>query len=129
MYGQITYELTGGQTLSVYIMQTVQRRAQHTYTSCLVCTYRFDIEEMSGGAQLRTTASLDREAGKTYTMTLIARDGGSPPLADSVEIEVEVVDENDVDPVFSVSEYHFSLFESREYQNFVTFHVSHYIIH
>ena len=94
-------------------------------TTTSSCLYRFTIEETSSGAQLRTTASLDREAAQTYTMTLIAQDGGSPPLADSVEIEVEVLDENDVDPVFSVNEYRISLFEGMEYQNFVTFHVSH----
>ena len=71
-----------------------------------------------------TLGSLDREVSQRYVMTLIARDGGDPPLADSVGIEVEVSDVNDVPPVFSVTEYRFSLFESMAYDNFVTFHVS-----
>ena len=88
------------------------------------CCCRFGVEESGSGVQLKTLADLDRETASSYTMTLIAQDGGEPPLADSVRIEVTVEDENDIAPVFSVSDYHISLFEGDAYPSFVTFHVS-----
>lgn len=86
--------------------------------------YRFNVTQLSGGAQLVTLRSLDREVSQSFIMTLIARDGGQPPLTDSVRIEVEVLDMNDIAPVFSISEYRFSLSEDANHDNFVIFHVS-----
>ena len=86
--------------------------------------HRFAIDQTAAGAQLKTLQSLNREDSAIYVMTLIARDGGDPPLADSVQIEVEVQDVNDIAPVFSINEYQFELFEGTVYTNFVTFHVS-----
>ena len=79
---------------------------------------------MAGGAHLKTLADLDRESTSTYSMTLVAEDGGNPPLADSVRIEVIVQDVNDIAPMFSVDEYRIDLFEDADYLNFITFHVS-----
>ena len=78
--------------------------------------------------QLKTLSDLDRETSSSYTMTLIAQDGGDPPLADSIRIEVTVGDTNDFAPVFSVTEYRISLFEATGYLSFVTFHVSCWVI-
>ena len=81
----------------------------------------------SGGAamaQLKTLGSLDREAGKTYQLSLTARDGATPPLADTVQLLVTVEDQNDIAPVFTVASYQFSLTEGVDYTSFVIFHVS-----
>lgn len=77
-----------------------------------------------GGVQLETNRSLDREVAQTYSLSLIARNDASPPLADTVELQITVTDVNDVPPVFSVDEYRISLSETEDYINFVTFHVS-----
>ena len=47
-----------------------------------------------------------------------------PPLIDTVQIVVNVADENDEAPVFSIESFHFSLIEDQDYINFVRFHVS-----
>lgn len=87
--------------------------------------YRFILREIDGGGvQLETNRSLDREVAKTYSLTLIARNDASPPLADTVELQITVTDVNDVPPVFSVDEYRISLSETEDHTNFVTFHVS-----
>lgn len=80
-------------------------------------------EITGGGVQLETLMSLDREVAKTYSLTLIARNDASPPLADTVELQITVTDVNDLPPVFSVEEYHISLSETEDHNNFVTFHV------
>lgn len=86
--------------------------------------YRFNVIETGGGVQLATLVSLDREVAQTYSLTLIAKNDVDPPLADTVELQVTVLDTNDVPPVFSVDEYHISLSETEDHLNFVTFHVS-----
>lgn len=90
----------------------------------VVCNYRFDVEQTSNGTQLRTLGDLNREAVSTYSMTLLARDGGDPSFIDSVSIEVTVEDVNDINPVFTIDEYRVSLFEEADYTSFVIFHVS-----
>ncbi|CAK6445945.1 unnamed protein product [Pipistrellus nathusii] len=47
-----------------------------------------------------TEAPLDREAGDAYTLTVVARDRGEPPLATSKSIQVRVSDVNDNAPRF-----------------------------
>ncbi|XP_048386387.1 protocadherin-10a isoform X1 [Stegostoma tigrinum] len=52
-----------------------------------------------------TDGPLDREQGDSYTITVLARDHGSPPLASSKSIRVQVGDENDNAPRFSEASY------------------------
>ncbi|XP_047738594.1 DE-cadherin [Hyalella azteca] len=64
----------------------------------------FVIDERSG--QISTTAPLDRDMGrKEYFMTVVARDGGSPPLEGSCSFEVILEDINDNVPVFDQPSY------------------------
>uniref|UniRef100_A0AAF5PQC7 Cadherin domain-containing protein n=2 Tax=Wuchereria bancrofti TaxID=6293 RepID=A0AAF5PQC7_WUCBA len=49
---------------------------------------------------ITTTEMLDREVKSTYRLTVKAVDGGTPPLSDSIIVEIEVEDENDNAPVF-----------------------------
>ena len=48
-----------------------------------------------------TEAPLDREAGDSYTLTVVARDRGEPALSTSKSIQVQVSDVNDNAPRFS----------------------------
>ncbi|KFO38039.1 Protocadherin-10 [Fukomys damarensis] len=48
-----------------------------------------------------TEAPLDREAGDSYTLTVVARDRGEPALSTTKSIQVQVSDVNDNAPRFS----------------------------
>ncbi|XP_030047593.1 protocadherin-10 [Microcaecilia unicolor] len=54
---------------------------------------------------LVTDGALDREAHDTYSLTVVARDGGSPPLSATRAIQVHVADVNDNSPRFSQPAY------------------------
>ncbi|TSK17836.1 Protocadherin-8 [Bagarius yarrelli] len=51
-------------------------------------------------AQLVLTQKLDRELEDSYTLQLIAVDGGNPPKSGSVTVRVKVLDSNDNSPQF-----------------------------
>ncbi|KAI4899928.1 hypothetical protein NFI96_006714 [Prochilodus magdalenae] len=52
-----------------------------------------------------TDGQLDREAADSYTLTVVARDGGTPPLSTSKSVRVRVSDENDNAPHFTQPAY------------------------
>ncbi|XP_077135276.1 protocadherin-10 isoform X2 [Ranitomeya variabilis] len=52
-----------------------------------------------------TDGVLDRELGPSYTVTVLARDRGSPPLSSTKSIQVRVADVNDNAPRFSQAVY------------------------
>nr|XP_033805275.1 protocadherin-17 isoform X2 [Geotrypetes seraphini] len=52
-----------------------------------------------------TDRPLDREAQDEYNVTIVARDGGSPPLNSSKSFAVRVLDENDNAPRFNKVSY------------------------
>ncbi|XP_029448610.1 protocadherin-10 isoform X2 [Rhinatrema bivittatum] len=54
---------------------------------------------------LVTDGALDRETRDAYELTVVARDGGSPPLSASRAIQVRVADVNDNAPRFSQPAY------------------------
>ncbi|KAL8612160.1 hypothetical protein ACOMHN_012831 [Nucella lapillus] len=49
---------------------------------------------------LRLQSKLDRESRGQYHLTLVARDGGSPPRTGSIPVDIRVLDVNDNPPVF-----------------------------
>jgi len=55
--------------------------------------------------RLQLISGLDRELVDVYRMTIIAVDGGSPPLTGSTELTVRVVDVNDNSPRFEHADY------------------------
>lgn len=70
--------------------------------------FALDIKDKLDGSrelQLLLTEELDREKEDTYTMKVIAYDGGNPPRSGSVDVTVRVLDANDNDPVFDNSTY------------------------
>jgi len=48
---------------------------------------------------------LDRETVESYRLTLIARDGGDPPLSGSLALHITVTDVNDNNPEFDQISY------------------------
>lgn len=54
---------------------------------------------------------LDRERIPFYNLTIVAYDGGQPPLSASLNMKVELVDINDNSPVFEQSSYRFKVSE------------------
>ncbi|XP_075471418.1 protocadherin-10 isoform X2 [Ascaphus truei] len=52
-----------------------------------------------------TDGTLDREVATSYTVTVLARDKGSPPLSSTKSIQVQVADMNDNSPRFSQAIY------------------------
>ena len=70
----------------------------------------FLLDPLSG--IITTAASLDREQRVQYSFTVIAEDGGDPPLTGQVRVVVRVSDVNDMPPVFEMSAYHASVAEN-----------------
>ena len=71
-------------------------------------------EDVEGATELSlmVTAGLDREVTQEYEVTLIAQDGGSPPLNGSVLVQIHIVDVNDNSPVFQQGAYWASVYEN-----------------
>lgn len=59
-----------------------------------------------------TTRPLDRERRDRYTLELLCRDGGQPPLTAFLALAVNVTDANDHTPVFSQTTYTASVLEN-----------------
>ncbi|GAB1604335.1 protocadherin beta-13-like isoform X1 [Argonauta hians] len=53
--------------------------------------------------------ALDRELKDSYTLQVVARDGGSPPKEGVLDIQISVTDENDNSPTFSQDIYNVSI--------------------
>lgn len=60
---------------------------------------------------ITTSALLDRETVSGYLLTVTAKDGGTPSLSDTTDIEITVTDVNDNAPVFKNPIYHASILE------------------
>ncbi|XP_053689361.1 protocadherin-like wing polarity protein stan isoform X2 [Sabethes cyaneus] len=63
----------------------------------------FSINPQTGA--IITSAPLDRETISGYLLTVTARDGGSPSLSDTTDVEISVTDVNDNAPQFKVPLY------------------------
>ncbi|XP_018019328.1 protocadherin-like wing polarity protein stan [Hyalella azteca] len=71
----------------------------------------FTIHPSTGA--ITTTRLLDRESQGGYLLTVTARDNGKPPLADTTDVEITVVDVNDNAPVFSAASYRATVSEDK----------------
>ena len=102
--------------LGVFILQVSATDADSSANavvvySLLVESTEFVLDPHSG--ILTTRSSLDFEAANSYRLTVIARDMGTPSLNTSVQVTVNVVDENDVRPSFSESVLSVQISETR----------------
>lgn len=61
---------------------------------------------------LFTNSLLDYELYTSYQINVTATDGGSPPRSGSTSIAINVADENDNNPVFSMSTYEWTITEN-----------------
>ncbi len=71
--------------------RVVYRLDKHTPTI-------FNIDPVTG--QLSVSACLDREQQGVHTLTVFARDSGTPPLESAATVSIRVLDQNDNAPVF-----------------------------
>uniref|UniRef100_A0A8C6U7W9 Protocadherin beta-1 n=1 Tax=Neogobius melanostomus TaxID=47308 RepID=A0A8C6U7W9_9GOBI len=74
--------------------------------------FTIDVLQRADGvkyAELVLMKELDRETQSSYTVELVAADGGSPPRSGSAKITVKVTDFNDNSPVFDQSSFSVSL--------------------
>ncbi|XP_056442399.1 protocadherin-23 [Gadus chalcogrammus] len=70
----------------------------------------FSVHPQTG--QVTTTTQLDREQQPTFTLRVLARDGGSPGLSSTTTVECSVLDENDNPPRFVQTSFQVSLPEN-----------------
>lgn len=70
----------------------------------------FRVESASG--RVTTLTILDREEKSSYTIKVIAEDGGSPPLSSTATIILTVKDLNDNNPEFQPKSYYVNVFET-----------------
>ncbi|XP_048738793.2 protocadherin Fat 4-like [Ostrea edulis] len=65
----------------------------------LLTNYYFSVHETTGDIYLKR--KVDREAYEMFTLTVVARDTGFPPLSSSVSVNIQIEDINDNRPKFS----------------------------
>ena len=63
----------------------------------------FKIDQHSG--EITAKKTFDREFISDYTIIVVAKDGGEPVLSSSASVSIEIGDENDNAPVFTIEEY------------------------
>lgn len=61
---------------------------------------------------LRVSGRIDRELQSSYTLLVVARDRGEPPLSTQMRLLIQVLDENDNSPVFDPKQYSASVAEN-----------------
>ena len=69
----------------------------------------FTVDSTTG--EIRVVVSLDYESVREYSLVVVARDSGDPPLSASADVTVHVVNENDESPVFTQDLYISSVVE------------------
>ena len=57
---------------------------------------------------------LDFESAREYFLSILATDGGTPPLSNTAIVKVNVTDANDNAPVFGMTVYHAEVLEDAE---------------
>lgn len=72
--------------------------------------HKFRIDEASG--QIVLNRPLDRETTARYTLTVTARDAGTPTLSATATVTIDVLDENDNAPEFMHSESKMTVLET-----------------
>ena len=61
---------------------------------------------------MKVADPLDYESIREYMLTVLATDGGSPPLSNTAMVKINVTDANDNAPVFSMDRYRASVIET-----------------
>ncbi|XP_076872540.1 protocadherin-23 [Brachyhypopomus gauderio] len=74
----------------------------------------FNVEANSDGLNIDLVLmkKLDREIRDFYSLTIEAFDGGVPPKSGQLEVRVNILDENDNQPVFNQTEYRVEILEN-----------------
>ncbi|KAG5896560.1 hypothetical protein JTB14_010389 [Gonioctena quinquepunctata] len=77
---------------------------------------KFSVDPKSGEI---TARPLDRESQSRYSLTITARDRGTPTLQETCNLTVYVEDQNDNDPKFDLSKYSTTILENVPMDTFV----------
>jgi protocadherin delta 1 len=77
------------------------------------------VTSSSSQLQLVLTEALDRELVSQYHLTIVATDGGQPPLSATCSVVVVVSDVNDNDPIFQQSLYSADVSENATQGQFI----------
>ena len=72
-------------------------------------TNSFSLDAVTG--QIVISSPLDREAGDIVNITVAARDSGMPPLQDTIQVLVYLLDVNDFVPTFEATSFEVSVME------------------
>lgn len=75
------------------------KNAEISYSLDSISTAKFTINNKTGA--ISNIAPLDHEESSSYDITVIARDGGTPPLSSTATVKVTVNDLNDNKPRFA----------------------------
>ena len=97
---------------------TAELSVQNYYLVPEVANLGLEVRQsLDGTTQLMLVvkAPLDRESQASYSLRLVAEDGGNPPRNGSLLLNISVGDVNDSPPVFNKSSYQASLLESSGY--------------
>ncbi len=68
---------------------------------------------ISNGGDIVSNVSFDRERDSSYEILVVARDMGSPSKSGNATVLVQILDQNDNDPMFPFPQYTLSISESR----------------
>ena len=62
---------------------------------------------------------MDYESAREYFLSVLATDGGTPPLSNTAIVKVNITDANDNAPVFGMTVYHEEVSEAAEVKDVV----------
>lgn len=88
----------------------IGENARITYTMDDEFSNMFRIDSATGA--ITTAVELNREKIPGYTISVTARDNGKPPLSDTTDVEIVIIDVNDNPPIFSQTSYASSIMEN-----------------
>ncbi len=76
--------------------------------------FTLNVDPVAGSLSLVLEHSVDREVQDSYSLQLLAQDGGQPPLSGILDLQIRIVDSNDNVPTFVQRQYNVSLQEDQD---------------
>ncbi len=89
-------------------------RIQHYRLMPEMEMFSLNVDPVAGSLSLVLEHSVDREIQDSYSLQLLAQDGGQPPLSGILDLQIQIVDSNDNVPTFVQRQYNVSLQEDQD---------------
>lgn len=103
--GQVQENAPNG-TFVAHVVITDADSGENSWTACLTNSAIFLLEELSASEYKLTTAvTFDREDEIQHKVKVVCHDFGTPSLTSSVQLSIDITDENDNGPVFTRGSY------------------------